>query len=96
MSVNTKYLDLVDEVVEAFKGDEILLSNTHNTLSDIVKVLIEDEAHGTKRAICELNDLCWRLRDWNREETNHNLITRIEKATNDEEAKYYDTAITKE
>lgn len=93
---NTKYLDLVDEVVEAFKGDEILLSKTHNTLSDIVKVLIEDDAHGVKRAICELNDLCWRLRDWNREESNHNLITRIEDATNIEEKKYEDEAITKE
>lgn len=94
--INTKYLDLVDEVVRAFKGDEILLSKTHNTLSDIVKVLIEDETHGVKRAICELNDLCWRLRDWDREAVNHNLITRIEDATNIEEKKYEDEAITKE
>lgn len=94
--INTKYLDLVDEVVRAFKGDEILLSKTHNTLSDIVKVLIEDDTHGVKRAICELNDLCWRLRDWDREASNHNLITRIEDATNIEEKKYEDKSITKE
>lgn len=94
--INTKYLDLVDEVVRAFKGDEILLSKTHSALSDIVKVLIEDETRGVKRAICELNDLCWRLRDWDREESNHNLITRIEDATNIEEKKYEDESITKE
>lgn len=93
---NTKYLDLVDEVVEAFKGDEVLLSKTNNTLSDIIKVLIEDDTCGVKRAICELNDLCWRLKDWDREASNHNLITRIEDATNIEEKKYEDESITKE
>lgn len=94
--VNTKYLDLVDEVVEAFRGDEVLLLKTHAALIDIVKVLIEDDTHGVKRAICELNDLCWRLREWDREASNHNLITRIEDATNIEEKKYEDESITKE